>query len=240
VDDLRLPEEKRDAALAAARNYQENIGRMTDLANAGLLLRLKEVLSAEEFKALQEGTDRLRRGPGPARRLTTEDVVERIMSFDKNQDGKVTREELPERMQYLIDRGDTNKDGALDREEIRKLAAELAKEGSPLAGPGPQGRGAPGGPGRGLTLEAIERAVGELKLDEKKKELAASAVRAQREESVKLTTLVRSELLLQMSEILSGQEFKDLKAEVARQPGVGERPGGPPPGRPGRPGPPRP
>src|SRR5262245_56746595 len=65
---------------------------------------------------------------GPQRRLvqsapSVEDIVKRIMAFDKNKDGKVTKDELPERMHDLIARGDTNKDGALDKDEIRKLAS---------------------------------------------------------------------------------------------------------------------
>jgi hypothetical protein len=240
VDDLRLPQGKRDAAFAAIRAHQDNVGRLTDLASSGLLLKMKEVLSAEEFKALQETADRFRRGPG-GRRLTGDDVVERILSFDKNGDGKVTRDELPERMQYLIEKGDTNKDGALDREEIKALAAELAKEGASLAG-GPDGRGRPdgrGSPGSGLSLGAIERAVGELKLPEKKKEATASAIKAQQEQARLLTTMVRDELLLQVSDVLSDEQMKSFKAVLDRQPGVGDRPGGRN-GPPDRRGPPRP
>src|SRR5437667_534281 len=78
--------------------------------------------------------------------LTVDQIVERIMAFDQNKDGKVTKDELPERMQDLITRGDTNKDGALDKEEIRKLAAEIARDEA-LLGRGPRGRGGPGGRG---------------------------------------------------------------------------------------------
>src|SRR5262249_8203431 len=63
--------------------------------------------------------DRGRGGPGGfrgfGRGLSADQVVERIMSFDKNKDGKITKDELPERMQFLIERGDANKDGALDK-----------------------------------------------------------------------------------------------------------------------------
>src|SRR4051794_40741049 len=63
-------------------------------------------------------------GPGQGPRgVPADDLVERVMAFDKNKDGKVTREELPERMHHLIEQGDTNKDGALDRDELRALAA---------------------------------------------------------------------------------------------------------------------
>jgi hypothetical protein len=68
---------------------------------------------------------------GPARDLTTDDVAAYLLAFDKNGSGKVTRDQLPERMQHLVDQGDTNKDGCLDKEEILALAAKLAREPRP-------------------------------------------------------------------------------------------------------------
>ncbi|MGE0759521.1 MAG: HlyD family efflux transporter periplasmic adaptor subunit [Pirellulaceae bacterium] len=41
-----------------------------------------------------------------------------LMSNDKNQDGKVTRDEIPETMQGFFDRLDGNADGAIDQAEI--------------------------------------------------------------------------------------------------------------------------
>src|SRR5262245_685861 len=112
------------------------------------------------------------RNPGPPRRpgdrddrgLTVDQIVERLMSFGKNSDGKITKDELPERMQDLIARGDTNKDGALDKDEIRALAARLQREGFPggpgggLAG-GPGGGPPPGRPGGNFDAAGIERAL---------------------------------------------------------------------------------
>src|SRR5262249_9080912 len=54
VDDLQLPEGKRETALAAVRSYQDNFRRVSDLANSALLLKMKEVLSQEEFQKLGE------------------------------------------------------------------------------------------------------------------------------------------------------------------------------------------
>src|SRR5207247_11408038 len=112
-----------------------------------------------------------RGGPGRGG-LSVDEIVEHIMSFDKNKDGKITKDELRERMQDLIAKGDTNKDGALDRDEIKKLAADLARTGSARggrrggrfpAGPGgPGGRGAP--PAVGLAPRVVERAGDALQL----------------------------------------------------------------------------
>ena len=62
----------------------------------------------------------VRPGPGgPARSPAA--VIARLASFDANADHQITRDELPERMQGLVARGDRNADGALDSGEIRAL-----------------------------------------------------------------------------------------------------------------------
>ncbi len=109
------------------------------MAGADLLLKMKEILSAggvQKVKAAAAASERRDKAIAwstwrdrTAAMLSVDDIVERIMSFDKNKDGKITKDELPERMQYLIEKGDTNKDGALDKEEIKKLAADLATRG---------------------------------------------------------------------------------------------------------------
>src|SRR4051794_26957434 len=64
-----------------------------------------------------------KKGPkGGFSAVTADQIVQRIMSFDKDNDGKVVADELPERMQHLIAMGDIDKDGALDKDEVRKLA----------------------------------------------------------------------------------------------------------------------
>jgi Ca2+-binding EF-hand superfamily protein len=52
-----------------------------------------------------------------------DEMVKTYMAFDKNGDGKLQREEVPERMQGLFERGDANHDGVLTAEEIHDLAA---------------------------------------------------------------------------------------------------------------------
>jgi hypothetical protein len=168
--------------------------------------------------------------------LSVDDIVEHIMSFDKNRDGKVTRDELPERMHHLIALGDANKDGALDRDEIRKLATTLAaapgQPGGPRAitldridarfGPGP---GAPGGFGGGGAIRgvgpgagagAIEGVVDDLKLSGQKKDQAMAAAKAHEVNIAKLMDQARAELLQKMKAILSAEEFEDFKAALDR------------------------
>jgi hypothetical protein len=193
---------------------------------AGLVLSLP---GAAQPPGPEEG--RLKRRVQPAR-ISVEEIVERVMAFDKNKDGKVTKDELPERMHHLIALGDTNKDGALDRDEVRKLATTLA---GPPGGPGGRvagGFGGPGGfatgirqdvrfgPGPGPGTGDVEGVVDDLKLSGKKKERALAAAKAHRENVVRLMARARGELLQKMKEILSEEELKDFRAALDRPRGV--------------------
>ena len=51
--------------------------------------------------------------------------TQRLMSRDANGDGKVTADELPKSMQFLIRLGDADKDGAIDKQEAEQLAQQL-------------------------------------------------------------------------------------------------------------------
>ena len=53
------------------------------------------------------------------------DFVERMMANDKNKDGKLTKDELPERMQRMFDNIDTNKDKELDKAELTKMSEQF-------------------------------------------------------------------------------------------------------------------
>ncbi|MCB9844700.1 MAG: hypothetical protein H6811_01760 [Phycisphaeraceae bacterium] len=68
--------------------------------------------------------------------------VERLMENDANGDGKLSRDEVPERFGAFFERVDGNSDGFLDREELETFAASR-----PGRGPGGPGGDAPeGGP----------------------------------------------------------------------------------------------
>ena len=79
-------------------------------------------------------------GPGAA------GFVERLMGFDADKDGKVTKQELPERMQRIFERGDLNRDAAIDKEEAEKLASQFGQaRGARGGGAGGTGGGRPDG-----------------------------------------------------------------------------------------------
>jgi hypothetical protein len=63
-------------------------------------------------------------GPGRA------GMMERIASFDANQDGKISKDELPEPMQQrLFPRADANGDGVIDKEELQAIAERFQQRG---------------------------------------------------------------------------------------------------------------
>ena len=57
-----------------------------------------------------------------------------MMQFDKDGDGKVSKDEAPERMRPFFDRMDTNGDGGITTEEIKELSRTLGGQGGRPAG----------------------------------------------------------------------------------------------------------
>jgi len=80
----------------------------------------------------------------PAAPPTPDDMVAMLMAFDKNADGKLTKAEVPERMQGMFDRVDTNHDGVLTADEIKAAAAAQPQPTAARPGGG-EGRGREGG-----------------------------------------------------------------------------------------------
>ncbi len=151
--------------------------------------------------------------------------VARMMAFDANHDGKLTRSEITDqRLAGLFDRADANGDGVVTGDELR---AWYAKENAGFGGGGDGPRGGPGGgPGSGprgfggpdmrpqpgqILPEGMQRM---LQLTPEQK---ASVAALQREVDAKLAKL------------LTAEQKAQLKDVAQRGPGGGPR-GGPPPG----------
>jgi Ca2+-binding EF-hand superfamily protein len=81
-------------------------------------------------------------GEGEAQGPNANELVNTLMAFDKNGDGKLTKDEVPERMQGIFDRADANKDGVLTREELLQSASRQGgQQGARGEGRGPEGEG---------------------------------------------------------------------------------------------------
>jgi hypothetical protein len=131
-------------------------------------------------------------------------------------------------------------------EEHPDKKGEPPRASDDRGGPGGEFRPFPGGwggPGGGFPRfggfrpgGGIERALDDLKLADKTKEKAAATVKAHQENVRKLMDLARADLLVNMKEVLSEEDFKNFQAALDRPHSFGDRPIGPG-GRPARPAP---
>lgn len=80
-------------------------------------------------RAQQQPKTRAGNGDGAApagrRRGNATGVLANLLALDQNGDGKLTRKEVPARMQRIFDRADSDKNDVLDRAEIDKFAKQL-------------------------------------------------------------------------------------------------------------------
>jgi hypothetical protein len=155
-----------------------------------------------------------------AAKVSPDEVVTRLMTFDHNNDGRVSIGELSERMRPVVARGDKNGDGALDRSELQALAV------APLSAVPPQNRRVFGqaggysfGDDAGLSSRThIEGALEDLRLASDKKDRALPVVRAYVDTVEKVAT---ADLISQMEPLLSPQQFlsftTDLNTDQRRQ-----------------------
>jgi hypothetical protein len=177
-------------------------------------------------------------GRGPARDSGGSSLVEKMMAFDKNKDGKLTKDEVTDRrLHRLFDQADANKDGVVTKEELTTLAKKLEADdgegrggrGGPGGRGGRGGRGGPGGPGGrdgfgpprpGQLLPSFVQDQLEL-TDKQKKELEA----------------LQKHVDERLGKILTAEQKKQLE-EMRPGPGGRGGPGGPggdgPGGRGGR------
>ena len=141
-------------------------------------------------------------------------MIERFLSFDANADHRISREELPERMQALVARGDKNADAALDLEEIRSLF--IAASSAPIRF---GGRSQPPHTGPSDGLPGV---IQDLKLPPEKHALALAIVRRpnllRTDDLTNLRTvdLTNKEAYGEMRALLDDEEYENFAAAAAR------------------------
>ena len=121
-------------------------------------------VAGDEFPVPQGRGGRGRGGSGvgdeaPAAPPTPDEMAATFMAFDKNKDGKLTKSEVPERMQGMFARADANHDNALTADEI-KAAAAAQPQPTANRGGGPEGgrgEGGRGGPPPDVLFQALDR-----------------------------------------------------------------------------------
>jgi hypothetical protein len=167
------------------------------------------------------------RGASNSASVDARDLVSRMMAFDTNNDGKLTRDEVTdERLIRLFERADADKNGTVTADELSALAQrEHADEGG---GPGGFGFGGPPGGGRGGPMMGMPRA-GEILPRFVRQRLNLSA------KQQKQLTALQKKVDDELATILTTAQKKQLAEMRSRGPGGfgppgGPRDGGPPPG----------
>jgi hypothetical protein len=130
------------------------------------------------------------------------DVAARLMSFDRNRDARVTRDELPERMHAVLDRGDKDRDGLLNPDEINR-AVDM----------GPPQRVS--GFTRAGSQAGLSGVVADLRLPKSKNEQALALVgghKIQRD----VNDPAIADLYARMRALLDDEEYENFVAAAAR------------------------
>jgi cytochrome c peroxidase len=168
---------------------------------AGVMLRVVRADSPQTPAALESS---LPEPPPAPRAKSPQTMIERFMSFDRNGDHRISRDELPERMQALVARGDKNADADLELEEIRSLflAARSAQVRPGFGSQTPH------------SSDGLRGVIQDLKLPPQKHALALAIV--SRPHLVRTVDLTNNELNGEMRSLLDDEEYENFAAAAAR------------------------
>jgi hypothetical protein len=170
---------------------------------AGVMLRLVRAHTPQTSVVLRSSPPELPPAPRAKSRQT---MIERLMSFDGNADRRISREELPERMQPLIARGDKNADAALDLNEIRSLmTAALSERVRARVRPEPP---------HTESRDGLAGVIQDLKLPPDKHALAFAIV--SRPTLLRTADLSDKDANGEMRALLNEEEFENFRAAAAR------------------------
>jgi Spy/CpxP family protein refolding chaperone len=159
-----------------------------------------------------------------SRSTDSNNIVDRMMEFDTNHDGKLSKSEVTDtRLHRLFDRADRDKNGTVTRSELNAL---MVRERASARG-GPSGFGGPGGPpGMGRFPGGPPRP-GQILPPMLRQRLSLTP------EQEKQVDTLQKEVDAKLEKILTAEQNQQLKELRERGPGgFGPPPGGfgPPPG----------
>jgi hypothetical protein len=151
-----------------------------------------------------------------------DDLVTRMMQFDKDKDGKLTMAEVTdERLHRLVVRADVDKNGFVTKEELTALATreQITNRGGGPGGFGGPGRpGGPGGPRMGMGGPPRP---GEILPAMLRQRLNLTAAQE------KQVADLQKEVDARLEQILTAEQRDELKTMRDRGPGGFGPPGGP-------------
>jgi hypothetical protein len=164
--------------------------------------------------------------PGPGQEVYSQsatggDLVARMMEFDKDKNGKLTKNEVTDaRLHRLFARSDANNDGTVTKEELASLAAkEESNRRGRSFGFGPPGGPPGGGPGGFMMMPPRP---GEVLPPMAQQRLRLSAL-----QKAELAS-IQKEVDEKLEKILNDEQKKQIQEMRQRGPGgFGPRGGGP-------------
>jgi hypothetical protein len=132
-------------------------------------------------------------------------MIQRLESFDSDENHRISRQELPERMQAMFSRADANADAALDSKEIRGLVDAAESRHKPV-------------PCVAHPTEGLPGVINDLKLTPDKYANALAIVNA-----AQLSPLIdqstAANVRAKMRQVLDDGEYESFVAAAARLPG---------------------
>jgi hypothetical protein len=144
-------------------------------------------------------------------------VIARLMTFDRDNDGRLVKSELPERMQNLL-AADASGDQALDRDEIRALARPAPRAVVAATVPGLRGGGGGGytfGDQVSLSTRAhVEGALDDLRLTPIAHEQALAIVRPF---MARLEAQASAVLLGELEGLITEAQLRSFRLMLERQ-----------------------
>ena len=168
-------------------------------------------------------------GKAATARVSADDIIARLMLFDRNNDFKLAIDELPERMQTLVVRGDKSDDLMLDAREIRRMTSVGPQ--MPVLFDSPHfGSYGFGDTGTLSSRTHIENTIEDLRLEPPANEAAkriASAFADELEARAPAETFMadtrldearRAALADRLSSVLTAEETENFRAALARRP----------------------